>query len=62
MGHVIEVNEVVKPLDIPLISPLATSSDLIDKDMHPTFFRTIQGDVTLSVAMSKLAKALNFRV
>jgi hypothetical protein len=44
---------------------LATSTlsycDLIDKDMHPTFFRTIQGDVTLSVAMSKLAKALNFR-
>jgi hypothetical protein len=58
---VIEVNEVVKPLDIPLISPLATSTDLIDKDMYPTFFRTIQGDFTLSVAMSKLAKALNFR-
>ncbi|XP_052073189.1 uncharacterized protein LOC127711239 isoform X2 [Mytilus californianus] len=57
----IEVNEVVKPLNIPLISPLATSNSLTNKDDYPTFFRTIQGDVTLSVAMAKLAKALNFR-
>ena len=58
---VIEVNEVVKPLNIPLVSPFATSNNLIDKDNFPTFFRTIQGQVTLSTVTSKLAKALNFR-
>lgn len=57
----IEVNEVVKPLNIPLLSPIATSNSLMNKDNYPTFFRAIQGDVTLSVAMAKLAKAINFR-
>lgn len=58
---VIEANEVVKSLNIPLLSPVATSNSLMNKDNYPTFFRTIQGDVALSVAMAKLAKALNFR-
>lgn len=51
----------VKSVDVPFISPVASSESLSDRDDFPTFFRTVQGDLSLSVAMTKLALSLNMK-
>jgi ABC-type branched-subunit amino acid transport system substrate-binding protein len=47
-------------LNTPIISPLASSAAFRDQEEYPNFFRTIQGDVTISVAISKLAKSFSY--
>ncbi|KAJ8312619.1 hypothetical protein KUTeg_009992 [Tegillarca granosa] len=58
---VMEVKDVVKQLNLPLISPLATSEELAKLEEFPTFFRTVSGDISLSIAMAELARTLNFK-
>ena len=51
----------IKALNLPLVSPIASSATLSNRENFPTYFRTVQGDLALSVAMTKLALSLNFR-
>lgn len=60
-ASVFYMKDAAKSLNLPLISPFASSEPLGDHEMFPTFFRTVEGDITLSVAMAKLVKSLNFK-
>ncbi|XP_060080414.1 uncharacterized protein LOC132559805 [Ylistrum balloti] len=58
---VIDMKDAAMTLNLPLISPFASSEPLNNEELFPTFFRTVEGDVTLSVSMAKLVKSMNFR-
>ncbi|KAK3084836.1 hypothetical protein FSP39_019949 [Pinctada imbricata] len=58
---VVSMSGPVKSVNVPFISPIASSESLSDRDDFPTFFRTVQGDLSLSTAMTKLALSLNMR-
>lgn len=52
-----EAAEILEPLGVAIVSPSATSDSLMD---NPTFFRTVQGDGTVAMAIVKLCKSLGF--
>ena len=52
---------VAKQLNLPLISSIASSESLTKSDDFPTFFRTVVGDTTLSVAVARLVKYLDYK-
>ncbi|KAK7481552.1 hypothetical protein BaRGS_00027201, partial [Batillaria attramentaria] len=52
-----EAAEILQPLGVAIVSPSATSDSLMD---NPTFFRTIQGDRSIAMAIVKLCKDLGF--
>ncbi|KAL3856574.1 hypothetical protein ACJMK2_011309 [Sinanodonta woodiana] len=54
-----ELKDLVNSMSLPLISPSATSTFLVDDNQYPTFYRTVKGDSTVSSAMAKLLKSLN---
>ncbi|XP_069135753.1 LOW QUALITY PROTEIN: uncharacterized protein [Argopecten irradians] len=58
---VVDMKDAASTLNVPLISPFASSEPLNNEEMFPTFFRTVEGDVTLSVSMAKLVKSMNFK-
>ncbi|OWF48090.1 uncharacterized protein LOC110453540 [Mizuhopecten yessoensis] len=58
---VLDMKDAAMTLNLPLISPFASSEPLNNQEMFPTFFRTVEGDVTLSVSMAKLVKLMNFK-
>ncbi|XP_033749036.1 uncharacterized protein LOC117333723 [Pecten maximus] len=58
---VIDMKDAAMTLNLPLVSPFASSEPLNNEEIFPTFFRTIEGDVTLSVSMAKLVKSMNFK-
>lgn len=53
-----EAAEILQPLKIPIVSPSATSTSLKD---NPTFFRTVQGDDTIALAIIRICKQLGIR-
>ncbi|XP_076452891.1 uncharacterized protein LOC143288376 [Babylonia areolata] len=50
-----EAAEILQPVGLSIVSPSATAPSLMD---NPTFFRTIQGDNSLALAIAKLCKML----
>lgn len=54
----IAIKEIVNRLNIPVISPSATSVSLKNTDEYPTFYSTVQGDTSTAIAIAKLCKAL----
>ena len=56
-----EMKDFFTALNLPVISPMATSNQFLDENEYPTFLRTIQGDNTIASALTNLAKSLGFR-
>ncbi|XP_058244217.1 extracellular calcium-sensing receptor-like [Hemibagrus wyckioides] len=52
----IAASTTVGPLDIPVVSHIASCACLSDKKKHPSFFRTIPSDYYQSRALAKLVK------
>lgn len=56
-----EMKEFFQDLNLPVISPMATSNIFLDEVNYPTFLRTIPGDSTIATALAILAKSLGFQ-
>ena len=56
-----EMKEFFQDLNLPIISPMATSNKFLDENEYPTFLRTIPGDSTIATALAILAKSLGFQ-
>lgn len=56
-----EMKDLFKDLNLPVISPMATSNTFLNEEEYPTFVRTIQGDNTIASAMAVLAKSLGLQ-
>lgn len=56
-----EMKDLFKDLNLPVISPMATSNIFLNEEEYPTFVRTIQGDNTIASAMAVLAKSLSLQ-
>ena len=56
-----EMKEFFQDLNLPIISPMATSNKFLDENEYPTFLRTIPGDNTVATALAILAKSLGFQ-
>ncbi|XP_059149160.1 uncharacterized protein LOC131936264 [Physella acuta] len=52
-----EAEKILNPLGVAIVSPSATSAKL---KSYPNFFRTVQGDQTIALALVKIIKALGF--
>lgn len=53
-----EMKDLFSDFNLPVISPMATSTMFLDDEEYPTFVRTIQGDNTIASALAVLAKSL----
>ena len=56
-----EMKDLFVDLNLPVISPMATSNMFLNEEEYPTFVRTIQGDNTIASAMAVLAKSLSLQ-
>ena len=56
-----EMKEFFQDLNLPIISPMATSNKFLDEDDYPTFLRTVQGDSTIATASAILSKSFGFQ-
>ncbi|KAL5016529.1 hypothetical protein ScPMuIL_006118 [Solemya velum] len=54
----IAIKDIANRLNLPIISPSATSVSLKDTDEYPTFYSTVQGDTSTAIAIAKLCKAI----
>ena len=56
-----EMKEFFQDLNLPIISPMATSNKFLDENEYPTFLRTVPGDSTIATALAILTKSLGFQ-
>ncbi|WAR03383.1 GRM7-like protein [Mya arenaria] len=48
-------------LNLPVISPMATTNKFLNEEEYPTFIRTVQGDSTVASALAMLVKSLGLQ-
>ncbi|XP_053375883.1 uncharacterized protein LOC123533310 [Mercenaria mercenaria] len=56
-----EMKDFFNDLNLPVISPMATTNRFLNDEEYPTFLRTIQGDSTIASALAVLTKSLGLQ-